>query len=124
MGGTVAKTYFNAGDAVKKGDLLFELNDADAQTALKKAELAYQKTPADIASAESGSANALTELQYQNAITAAQNSYENARDNLEVATGDDFDLVSFKRYRKTLKMLRKPMTTISQPETGKPTTKP
>ncbi|MDF3005375.1 MAG: efflux transporter, family, subunit [Oscillospiraceae bacterium] len=103
VGGTVAKTYFNAGDTVKKGDLLFELNDADAQTALKKAELAYQKTLADIASAESGSANALTELQYQNAITAAQNSYERARDSLEVATGDDFDLVNFKRYRKNLK---------------------
>lgn len=103
VGGTVSKTYFNAGDTVKKGDLLFELNDADAQTALKKAELAYQKTLADIASAESGSANALTELQYQNAITAAQNSYENARDSLEVATGDDFDLVNFKRYRKNLK---------------------
>ncbi|WMJ84622.1 efflux RND transporter periplasmic adaptor subunit [Oscillospiraceae bacterium LTW-04] len=103
VGGTVTKTYFNAGDTVKKGDLLFELDDADAQTALKKAELAYQKTLANIASEESGSTNALTELSYQNAITAAQNAYETARDNLEVATGDDFDLVSFKRYRKNLK---------------------
>ena len=103
VSGTVAKTYFNAGDTVHKGDLLFDLNDTDAQTALKKAELAYQKTLAEIASEESGSTNALTELQYQNAITAAQNTYESARDSLEVATGDDFDLVSFKRYRKNLK---------------------
>lgn len=103
VGGTVSKTYFNAGDTVKKGDLLFELDDTDAQTALKKAELAYQKTLAEIASEESGSANALTELTYQNAITSAQNDYESARDSLEVATGDDFDLADFKRYRKKLK---------------------
>lgn len=107
VNGTVAKTYFNAGDTVKKGDLLFELNDTDAQTALKKAELDYQKTLAEIASEESGSANALTELQYQNAITSAQNNYETARDNLEVATGDDFDLVSFRRYRQNLKKAEK-----------------
>ncbi len=107
VSGTVAKTYFSAGDTVKKGDLLFELNDADAQTALKKAELDYQKTLAEIASEESGSANALTELQYQNAITSAQNTYETARDNLEVATGDDFDLVSFRRYRQNLKKAEK-----------------
>lgn len=103
VSGTVTKTYFSAGDAVKKGSLLFELDDTNAQIALKKAELAYQKTLADIASEESGSANALTELTYQNAITSAQNAYETARDNLEVATGDDFDLVDFKRYRKRLK---------------------
>ncbi|MFV0498229.1 MAG: efflux RND transporter periplasmic adaptor subunit [Candidatus Fimivivens sp.] len=103
VGGTVSKIYFNAGDTVKKGDLLFELDDKDAQTALKKAGLSYEQTLAGIASAESGSANALTELSYQNAITAAQNAYETARDSLEVATGDDFDLVSFKRYRKNLK---------------------
>lgn len=103
VSGTVAKTYFNAGDMVQKGDLLFELDDANAQTTLKKAELAYQKALAEIASEESGSANALTELQYQNAITSAQNAYETARDNLEVATGDDFDLVSFRRYRQNLK---------------------
>ncbi len=107
VNGTVAKTYFNAGDTVKKGDLLFELNDTDAQTTFKKAELDYQKTLAEIASEESGSANALTELQYQNAITSAQNTYENARDNLEVATGDDFDLVSFRRHRQNLKKAEK-----------------
>ena len=103
VSGTVTKTYFSAGDAVKKGDLLFELDDTNAQIALKKAELAYQKTLADIASEESGSANALTELTYQNAITSAQNAYETARDSLEVATGDDFDLADFKRLRKKLK---------------------
>lgn len=107
VSGTVAKTYFNAGDTVKKGELLFELDDANAQTMFKKAELDYQKTLSDLASEESGSANALTELQYQNAITSAQNAYETARDSLEVATGDDFNLVSFKRYRQNLKKTEK-----------------
>ena len=103
VSGTVAKTYFNAGDLVKKGDLLFEFDPTDAETALKKAELSYQKTINDIESAESGSANALTELSYQSAITSAQNSYENARNSLEIATGDDFDFAEFRRVRKKLK---------------------
>ncbi len=123
VGGTVAKTYFNAGDTVKKGDLLFELNDTDAQTALKKAELDYQKTLADLASEEFGSTNALTELQYQNAITTAQNAYENARDNLEVATGDDFDLVSFRRYRQNLKKAEKAYDNDESTETWEAYTK-
>lgn len=102
VNGTVAKTYFNAGDTVKKGDLLFELDSTDAQIALKQAELAYQKTMAELSSQESGSTNALTELQYKNAITEAENNYETARDNLETATGDDFEIADFKRLRKKL----------------------
>jgi len=103
VSGTVAKTYVSVGDYVQKGDILFEFDSKDAQTALQKAELNYQKTMNDLASAESGSANAITELNYQTAITTAQNSYEQARDNLEVATGDDFDFSEFRKTRKKLK---------------------
>lgn len=104
ISGTVAKTYFSAGDAVKKGDLLFELDDSDAQTALKKAELSYQQTLAQIASEESGSANALAELQYQNAITTAQNNYEKARTALELELDDpDFNMSDYKKARKKYK---------------------
>ncbi len=104
VSGTVTKTYFSAGDAVKKGDLLFELDDTNAQIALKKAELAYQKTLADIASQESGSANALTELDYQTKITSAQNTYEKARATLELELDDpDFSMSDFKKARKKYK---------------------
>ncbi len=103
VSGTVAKTYVNAGDVVNKGDLLFEFDPSDAETALKKAELTYQKAINDIESAESGSANALTELSYQSAIASAQNSYESARNTLEIATDDDFDFAEFRRVRKKLK---------------------
>ncbi len=104
VGGTVTKTYFNAGDTVKKGDLLFELDDTTAQTALKKAELEYQKTLADIASAESGSANAQAELDYQTKITSAQNNYEKARASLELELEDpDFSMSDYKKARKKYK---------------------
>ena len=86
VSGTVAKTYFNTGDLVNKGDLLFEFDSTDAETALKKAELTYQKTINDIESAESGSAKALQDLKYQNAIESAQDNYESRKEDLEFAT--------------------------------------
>jgi len=102
VSGTVAKTYVNAGDTVNKGDLLFEFDPADAELALKKAELAYQKTINSIESEESGSAYALNELKYKNSIESAQNNYESRREDLEFATEEDFDLAEFKRVRKKL----------------------
>jgi len=103
VSGTVAKTYFNAGDTVKKGDLLFEFDSENAETALKQAELSYRKTMNDIESAESGSENALTILKYENAINSAQNNYENARTQLDILADDDFDFAEFRRLRKKLK---------------------
>ncbi|MBQ4539457.1 MAG: efflux RND transporter periplasmic adaptor subunit [Oscillospiraceae bacterium] len=103
VSGTVAKTYFNAGDTVKKGDLLFEFDAENAETALKQAELSYRKTMNDIESAESGSENALTILKYENAINSAQNNYENARTQLDILADDDFDFAEFRRLRKKLK---------------------
>lgn len=102
VSGTVSKTYFNAGDRVNKGDLLFELDSDDAETSLRQAQLSYDKTMANLTSEESGSGNANTIRKYENAIQTAQNNYETARDNLEYATENDFDMSEFKRVRKKL----------------------
>lgn len=102
VSGTVSKVYFNAGDKVNKGDLLFELDSDDAETSLRQAQLSYDKTMANIVSEESGSGNANTISKYENAIQTAQNNYETAKDNLEYATENDFDMSEFKRVRKKL----------------------
>jgi len=103
VSGTVAKTYVNAGDVVTKGDLLFEFDSENAETALKKAELTYQKTINDIESAENGSSKILEERKYENAITTAENSFNSARARLNILADDDFDFASFRRLRKKLK---------------------
>ncbi|MBP0980881.1 MAG: biotin/lipoyl-binding protein, partial [Oscillospiraceae bacterium] len=101
-GGTVSKVYFNVGDKVNKGDLLFELDSADAETSLRKAELDYQKTMANLESEETGSTYITTIRKLERDIESAQISYEDARENMEFATENDFDLSDFKRVRKKL----------------------
>lgn len=98
--GTVQKTYFEVGDTVREGQLLFELDPTDYQIALGQAKVGYELALKGIESAESGSGNELTELEYQTRINAAQNAYESLRATLEVATEEDFSMSGFKRARK------------------------
>lgn len=102
--GTVLKTYFEVGDTVKEGQLLFELDPTDYQIALNQAKVAYELTLNGIDSAESGSGNELTELQYQNNITAARNAYESARAELERQLDEpDFSMSRYKKVYKAYK---------------------
>ena len=79
--GKVLRTYFNEGDTVTEGDLLFEIDDTDLQTSVDLAYLQYQSA---INSAESALASA-----EQNLKTAAR-SYYTAQDNTEDAE-DQYD---------------------------------
>ncbi|HWP51146.1 MAG TPA: HlyD family efflux transporter periplasmic adaptor subunit [Clostridia bacterium] len=101
--GTVLKTYFEVGDTVKEGQLLYELDPTDYQIALEQSKIAYELTLNNIGSAESGSGNAMTELQYQTNITNAQNAYETARAALELKVEDDFSMSDYKKARKKYK---------------------
>ena len=101
--GTVLKTYFEVGDTVKEGQLLYELDPTDYQISLEQAKLNYELTLNGIDSAEKGSGNELTELEYQTKINNAQNAYESARAALESATDEDFSMSSFKQARKKYK---------------------
>lgn len=101
--GTVLKTYFEVGDTVKEGQLLYELDPTDYQIALEQSKINYELTLNGIDSAEKGSGNELTELQYQTAITNAQNAYESARAALELQVEDDFSMSAYKKARKKYK---------------------
>lgn len=102
--GTVLKTYFEVGDTVKEGQLLYELDPTDYQISLEQAKLNYELTLNGIDSAEKGSGNELTELQYQTAITNAQNAYEAARATLERELDEpDFSMSRYKKVYKAWK---------------------
>ncbi len=102
--GTVLKTYFEVGDAVKEGQLLYELDPTDMQLGFEQAKVAYEMTLKGIDSAESGSGNELTELDYQSKITAAQNAYESARAELQRQLDEpDFNMSRYKKVYKAYK---------------------
>ncbi len=102
--GTVLKTYFEVGDTVKEGQLLYELDPTDNQIMLEQSKIAYELALKGIDSAETGSGNELTELEYQSKISAAQNAYESARVNLEKALDEpDFSMARYKRVYKAWK---------------------
>lgn len=102
--GTVLKTYFEVGENVKEGQLLYELDPKDYQIKLEQTKIAYELTLNGIDSAEKGSGNELTELQYQTAITNAQNAYESARSKLLSELNEpDFSMSDYKKARKKYK---------------------
>lgn len=101
--GTVLKTYFEVGDTVKEGQLLYELDPSDNQIMLEQSKIAYELALKGIDSAETGSGNELTELDYQTRINAAQNAYEAARATLELMVDDDFSMSDYKKARKKYK---------------------
>lgn len=100
--GTVLKTYVEVGEAVTEGQLLYELDPEDYQISLNQAKLAYEQSLKNIDIAESGSGDALTELQYKTAIDSARNAYETARSTLEASLDDDFSMSEFRRKRKQM----------------------
>ncbi|MFV0497671.1 MAG: efflux RND transporter periplasmic adaptor subunit [Candidatus Fimivivens sp.] len=102
--GTVLRTFFEVGDTVKKGQLLYELDPKDYQIALEQSKINYELVLKGIESAEKGSGNELTELEYQTRITNAQNAYESARATLELQLDDpDFSMSEYKKARKKYK---------------------
>lgn len=80
MAGTVLNTYFEVGDTVHKGDLLFEFDDSDfatipAQMALAEASYNYARLSAEQAL---GSRMDLQLLQTDSSYQSAKNAYDAA----------------------------------------------
>ncbi len=97
MSGEVTNTYFEVGDVVERGDLLFTMDDSAAKLQLQNAEATYQ-------SAQAGAAQQLGGLELQ--MAQAQNSLESARSGVQSAENgiysaiDGFD--SVKKQREDL----------------------
>ncbi len=87
--GTVAATYFNVGDTVTKGAVLYKIDDKDYQTALKSAQASLNSANAGVQSAKTGVATAngavmRSQLESaKSAITNAQTALENAKKSVE-----------------------------------------
>ena len=67
---TVEKIYFQPGDQVKKGDLLFELDDKDVMTSVKTAQAAYRSAAAQV--------DQMTGSSYKNTLQQLDTAYDSA----------------------------------------------
>lgn len=99
----VTNVFFDVGERVNAGDILFTVDASNAELALEKATVAYDMALNNIDINESGSGNALTILKYETAIETARQSYERKRESLELASNDDFDMSEFRKVRKRWK---------------------
>jgi RND family efflux transporter MFP subunit len=89
--GTVAATYYEVGDKVTKGSVLYKIDDTDYQNALKSAQAGLASANAGVASAQTGVATAngssvKTQLESsKTAVTNCETSLENAQKSLDDA---------------------------------------
>jgi len=80
--GTVSKTYFEVGDTVKAGDLLFEIDPADIMLSVNQAQAAYDVAAAQVA-LQTGSTLDAQKLQAEAQEEQAYLGYKSARDAVE-----------------------------------------
>lgn len=89
VSGIVAATYYEVGDVVTKGAVLYKIDDTDYQNALKTAQAGLNTANAGVQSAKTGvdianGAAMKTQLESsKNAITSAETSLENSKKSLE-----------------------------------------
>ncbi len=77
--GTVKKTYFEVGDTVKAGDLLYEIDPVDIMLSVNQAQAAYEAAAAQV-ELQTGSALDAQELQAKTSEEQAYIGYQAARD--------------------------------------------
>ncbi len=107
IGGTVQRTNFEVGDTVRKGQVLFTIDPVDIQLAVDQAKIAYDTALKNVEIAESGSGDALRELQYKARIDQAQGTYESARNQLDRTEPDQLNMAEFKKAWKKVKDLER-----------------
>ena len=79
VSGTVSKTYFEVGDTVKAGDLLYEIDPVDIMLSVNQARAAYNAAAAQV-EAQLGSAYDAQVLQAESAQEQARIGYKAARE--------------------------------------------
>lgn len=94
--GTVTNTYFEVGDTVKAGDVLFEIDNTAAKLQLEQAELTYRNTQSQLDSswdsANTQKDSAISQLEAQRTaslaqLQAAQIQYFTLKDSVEAGEG-------------------------------------
>ena len=81
VSGTVTAAYFEVGDTVKEGDVLFKIDDEAAQLQMKSAEASYSQAEAGVTAATSGSRD-LQNYQTERSIQQLKDSLDDAENNI------------------------------------------
>lgn len=105
--GTVTETYFEVGDEVKEGDVLFQIDDSGAQLQLQQAKLSYTNAQQKADSAlttQQETAN----IQLDSSLSGAEANYVAAQVQWK-STGDALDEVEdlVEKQEKYVKKLKK-----------------
>ena len=82
VSGTVTATYFEVGDTVKEGDVLFKIDDEAAQLQMASAEASYSQAQAGVTAATSGSRD-LQNYQTERSIQQLKDSLDDAENNID-----------------------------------------
>ena len=82
VSGTVIAAYFEVGDTVKEGDVLFKIDDEAAQLQMKSAEASYSQAQAGVTAATSGSRD-LQNYQTERSIQQLKDSLDDAENNID-----------------------------------------
>lgn len=82
VSGTVTATYFEVGDTVKEGDVLFKIDDEAAQLQMASAEASYNQAQAGVTAATSGSRD-LQNYQTERSIQQLKDSLDDAENNID-----------------------------------------
>lgn len=101
VSGKVTKVYFEAGETVNKGDLLFEMDDSDAQLSYQMQQASYDQQVIS-ANTTLGSSYESKIISAESQLKSAQQSLTSARQNLnEYNDGSQDRLISAeKEYEK------------------------
>jgi multidrug efflux pump subunit AcrA (membrane-fusion protein) len=128
LSGKVTAVNFNVGDEVKEGAVLFEtaresavrareqakngyvlvrIAGEQAKLGLEQAKVNYELSIQNIDSAVSGSASALSDLNYEKQLTMALQAYNSAESQLNIISGDRIDTSHFNEIRRELREAEK-----------------
>ena len=84
VSGTVSKTYFDVGDTVKAGDLLYEIDPVDVMLSVNQAKAAYDSAEAQVELATGSTLDGQV-LSAETTKKQAKMAYDNAEDAVEAA---------------------------------------
>ena len=111
VSGTVTAAYFEVGDTVKEGDVLFKIDDEAAQLQMKSAEASYSQAEAGVTVATSGSRD-LQNYQTEEQIRQLKEKLSDADDSIDDME-DDLD--KLRDQKKTVtSQVSSTQTTVDQ----------